>query len=240
MTHASGDVEPSALSNLTINRPPFIFHNQFQGWMEVYAPVERYEQYLSNHREWFYRCAQPMRVQPIGEHGYILTIGRYGSHGYEVEPKIGLHLLPQDQGVYRIETIPVPDQPFLNYHVDFAAAMALMPVIAQPDKDAELLERHIYHYTRVTWQLDLRVEMYFPKFVYRLPHGLIQGTGNRVLAQIVRQVSYRLTAKVQDDFHRTIGLDLGKRWRRKRFHTERVRTLSPVVDTAGASDSLVS
>jgi hypothetical protein len=41
----------------------------------------------------------------------------------------------------------------------------------------------------------------FPKFIRRLPQGLIQGTGDRVLAQIVRQVSRRLTAKVQDDFH---------------------------------------
>ncbi|MCI3281702.1 DUF1997 domain-containing protein [Synechococcus sp. PCC 6717] len=237
MTTSSGDTEPAALSTLTVDRPPFIFHNQFQGWMEVYAPVQQYEQYLNNHQEWFYRCAQPMQATPVGQHGYILTIGRYGSHGYEVEPKIGLHLLPQDQGVYRIETIPVPDQPFLNYNVKFAAAMDLVPLKAQPETDPELLDRNIYDYTRVNWQLDLRVEMYFPRFIYRLPHGLVQGTGNRVLAQIVRQVSYRLTAKVQDDFHATIGLELGKRWRRQRFHTERVRTLSPVVGTHGESDA---
>ncbi len=237
MTHANGDAESSGVPTLTVDRPPFIFHNQFQGWMEVYAPVQRYEQYLNNHHEWFYRCAQPMKAEPIGKNGYILTIGRYGSHGYEVEPKIGLHLLPQEQGVYRIETIPVPDQPFLNYDVNFQAAMELVPTTARPDTDPELIERQIYHYTRVNWQLDLRVEMYFPRFVYRLPHALIQGTGNRVLAQIVRQVSYRLTAKVQDDFHATIGLDLGKRWRRQRFHAERVRTLTPVVEPADATDS---
>ncbi|URR36712.1 DUF1997 domain-containing protein [Thermosynechococcus sp. HN-54] len=208
-------------------RPPFIFHNQFQGWMDVYAPVQRYETYLNNHQEWFHRCAHPMKAEPVGKHGYILTLGRYGSHGYEVEPKIGLHLLPQEQGVYRIETIPVPEQPFLNYEVNFQAAMALVPMQANPETDSDLLALNVIDYTRVNWELDLRVEMYFPRFIYRLPHGLIQGTGNRVLAQIVRQVSYRLTAKVQDDFHKTIGLDLGKRWRRKRFHAERVRTLTP-------------
>ncbi|MFN3679723.1 DUF1997 domain-containing protein [Thermosynechococcus sp.] len=210
--------------------PPFVFHNQFQGWMEVYAPVQCYETYLNNHHEWFYRCAHPMKAEAVGQHGYILTIGRYGSHGYEVEPKIGLHLLPQEQGVYRIETMPVPEQPFLNYEVNFQAAMALVPMRANPNTDEELLHLNVVDYTRVNWELDLRVTMYFPRFIYRLPHGLVQGTGNRVLAQIVRQVSYRLTAKVQDDFHKTIGLNLGKRWRRKRFHAERVRVLTPAPD----------
>ena len=55
------------------------------------------------------------------------------------------------------------------------------------------------------WTLDLGVAIHFPKFIYRLPHKLIQYTGDKVLTQIVRQVSKRLTAKVQEDFHSTVN-----------------------------------
>lgn len=204
------------------HHPPFDFQARFQGWMELYAPLGQYEAYLNSHRQWFYRCAHPMAAEPIGENGYILVIGRYGSFGYEVEPKIGLNLLPAEEGVYRIQTIPVPDQPFLNYEVDFQAEKALKAAIAQPETDQDLIDLGVSQYTVVDWQLDLSVKVYFPRFIYRLPHGLIQRTGDRILAEIVKQVSYRLTAKVQDDFHETIGLTFGKRWRRQRCHSARL------------------
>jgi len=53
-----------------------------------------------------------------------LTIGRFGSFGYDVEPKIGLELLPPDKGVYRIKSIPVPDYVTPGYEVDFQSALS--------------------------------------------------------------------------------------------------------------------
>jgi carbon monoxide dehydrogenase subunit G len=55
--------------------------------------------------------------------------------------------------------------------------------------------------TKVEWQLDLTVYLQFPKFIRRLPSYLVQSTGDRLLNQVVRQVSRRLTSKVQADFH---------------------------------------
>ncbi|MGB8701233.1 MAG: DUF1997 domain-containing protein [Thermosynechococcaceae cyanobacterium] len=173
------------------------FRSHFVGAMELRADAATVTQYLNAHQGWFCRCAHPMQVHPIGEHGYILTIGRYGSLGFEIEPKIGLHLLPpDDQGVYRIETIPdsVPED--LGYQVDFKAALQL---VDRPGETA--LSSSITH---VEWTLDLGVALQFPRFIRRLPHSLIQVTGDRLLQQIVRQISRRLTAKVQEDFHASL------------------------------------
>ncbi len=169
------------------------FHSHFVGAMELNADPETVARYLDVHQGWFCRCAHPMTVEPIGEHGYLLTIGRYGSFGFEVEPKIGLHLLPPDEkGIYRIETIPGLSEE-KGYQVDFRAALELVGQSEPP---------HLS--THVEWTLELDVALLFPKFIRRLPHALIQGTGDRLLTQIVRQVSRRLTTKVQDDFHASL------------------------------------
>ncbi|AFY61702.1 DUF1997 domain-containing protein [Synechococcus sp. PCC 6312] len=213
---------------------PLTFRTSFKGWMEMYAPVPEVEAYLDAHQGWFVRCAHPMQAEPIGQTGYILTIGRFGSFGYTVEPKIGLNLLPENDRVYRIQTIPVPDQPYLNYEVDFQAAMLLIPRSVDAH-DQELLALNVRDYTHVTWDLELGVEIVFPRFIYHLPQRLLQSTGDRILAQIVKQVSHRLTAKVQDDFHNTLGLKLAKRPHRQRFHATHLPSpngsaVAPLID----------
>jgi Protein of unknown function (DUF1997) len=173
------------------------FRSHFVGAMELNADPVTVARYLDEHQGWFCRCAHPMAVEPIAEHGYLLTVGRYGSFGFEIEPKIGLHLLPPDErGVYRIETIPGTSTE-QGYKVDFQAALEL---VEQPAETEESPQSS----THVEWTLDLSVTLMFPKFIRRLPHALIQGTGDRLLTQIIRQVSRRLTAKVQDDFHASL------------------------------------
>ena len=185
---------------------PTQFHSHFIDCMEMNADVHTVAEYLDAHPIWFRRCAQPMKVEPIGQSGYALVIGRFGSFGYEVEPKVGLDLLPQEQGVYRIETIPVPGYEAGGYDVDFQAAMRL--VAAKPEGLGGCAAQGI---TKVQWQLDLTVTIQFPRFIHTLPKSLIQSTGDRLLHQIVRQVSGRLTHKVQTDFHSSLGLALPKR-----------------------------
>jgi len=174
------------------------FQSSFTGSMVLRANAHTVAQYLDSHHDWFCRCAQPMQVQPLGTDGYELKIGRFGAFGYELEPGISLELLPQDQGVYRIRTIPVPDQGPEPYEVDFHAALQLVEA-----SDASSPKS-----TQVEWQLELAVVIQLPKFIQKLPKRLIQSTGDRLLAQIVRQVSHRLTAKVQADFHASLGLPL--------------------------------
>lgn len=191
---------------------PVRFHGQFEDCMEMNADPATVAEYLALHNGWFCRCAHPMKVQPLGNNGYALTIGRFGSYGYEVEPKIGLELMPPDAaGVYRIQTIPVPDYVPSGYDVDFNATLQLQ----EGAVDQSAVESKTSNYTRVEWQLDLVVSIQFPRFIYRLPMSLIQGTGDRVLAQIVRQVSRRLTYKVQQDFHTSLGLEMPRKFKKR-------------------------
>ena len=60
--------------------------------------------------------------------------------------------------------------------------------------------------TAVSWDLDLSVWIRLPKVITVLPEGLVQSSGDHLLRQIVRQVSRRLTWKVQEDFHAQYSL----------------------------------
>ncbi|QLE55053.1 DUF1997 domain-containing protein [Nostoc sp. TCL26-01] len=182
---------------------PCKFSGRYSDSMEMYAPAHTVAEYLNAHSSWFTRCAEPMKVQSLSENGYALIIGRFGSFGYEVEPKIGLELLPPQEGVYRIRTIPIPDYQAPGYDVDYQAALQL-----KEDAGDQPL-------TKVEWDLDLVVNLQFPRFIQRLPKSLIQSTGDRLLNQIVRQVSRRLTRKVQEDFHQSFGLTFPNNLKKK-------------------------
>ncbi|MCC5668995.1 DUF1997 domain-containing protein [Nostoc sp. CHAB 5784] len=183
------------------------FSGRYQDFMEMPAPAEKVAQYLNNHASWFSRCAEPMKVQSLGENGYALVIGRFGAFGYDVEPKIGLELLPPDEGIYRIRTIPIPDYQPPGYDVDYRASLQLI----ENDTSSSIGE-----ITRVEWELDLIVDLHFPRFIQRLPKSIIQSTGDRLLNQIVRQVSRRLTRKVQEDFHKSLAIPFPANFKQKR------------------------
>lgn len=192
---------------------PTQFHSHFQDCMEMYAEASQVTAYLDAHQDWFCRCAQPMKVELIGKNAYALLIGRFGAFGYEVEPKVGLELLPQDNGIYRIQTIPVPNYVAPGYDVDFHATQSFVEVPASEyfhadERENAKLPEAI---TRVEWNLDLKVALRFPKFIHKLPQSLIQSTGDRILCQVVRQVSRRLTHRVQEDFHTTLGIPMPKK-----------------------------
>jgi hypothetical protein len=190
------------------------FRTHFVGWMEMHADVQTVADYLKAHQGWFRRCAHPMKAEPLGENGYTLTIGRFGAFGYEVEPKIGLNMTVEEDGIYRIETIPVPDYTPPGYEVDFQAVQKLVEVGATEAQERDEAPKTAM--TRVEWHLDLAVGVWFPKFIQALPKTLIQKTGDRLLAQIVKQVSRHLTHKVQEDFHATTGsaaLESFQKWR---------------------------
>lgn len=182
-----------ATKELNLNTPTE-FCGNYSDCMEMSASAEDVAKYLDNHASWFTRCAQPMKVEPLGENGYALAIGRFGSFGYELEPKIGLELLPQEQGIYRIRTIPIPGYEPGNYHVDYHASLQLVEDTVEKNGTSECI-------TKVQWELNLKVYIQFPKFIQRLPKSLVKSTGDKLLNQIVRQVSRRLTRRVQEDFH---------------------------------------
>ena len=73
------------------------YRSHFSDQMEMLAPSSRVAAYLDRHEDWFQRCAKPMRVSAVDQQSYALTLGRFGNFGFEVEPTIGLRLLPQQQ-----------------------------------------------------------------------------------------------------------------------------------------------
>jgi hypothetical protein len=70
--------------------------------------------------------------------------------------------------------------------------------------------------TAVIWDLDLNVWIQLPGVITLLPEALVQTSGDHLLRQIVRQISRRLTWKVQEDFHASHGLNCPPR-RRAQF-----------------------
>ncbi len=177
-----------------------VFEGYYVGNMEMFADVDTVADYLDSHQGWFTRCAQPMEVKPIGHNGYAISLGRFGSLNFQIQPKIGLHLMPQNKGVYRIETIPVPGHEPEGYDVDFRAAMSL----AEKRQD----ELPVQQATHVEWELNLQTKVQLPKFIQALPQSLVKASGDKLLNQIVRQISKRLTRKVQEDFHTMMNLPL--------------------------------
>lgn len=168
-------------------RRAFVFQHPCAGTMKLKGDLASATDYFNAHQGWFCRCARPMQADPLGDDGYILTIGQYGAFGYEVEPKMGVELLPGVEGCYRMRSVPLPEDELAGYRVAYEAMMQLVPAGAGT--------------THVEWNMDLQVSIEFPGFIRRLPRRVIQNTGDRLLARIVRQVSRRLTEKVRADFH---------------------------------------
>lgn len=198
----------------------FLFQVGFTGFMDMYGDLDTVANFLNAHEGWFCRCAQPMTVEPLGNNGYTITVGRFGSFGYEVEPKIGVVLEPPVGRVYEMRTIPVPDYNPPGYDVNYRASMELKEIDPATVKGSNggLFSKKVStpaKITQVTWTLDLAVEVEFPGFIRKLPASVIQSTGDRLLAQIVKQVSPRLTYKVQQDFHNSHNLPVPPKSSRK-------------------------
>jgi hypothetical protein len=193
------------------------YASTFADLMEMRAPAAVVGSYLDRHEGWFRRCAAPMTVEPIGHQGYVLTLGRFGNFGFEVEPTIGLELLPQAAGIYRIVTVPLPESDAALrglYDVEFAASLRLDEA-SGPEVSHEEVDGVMLH-TLVRWQLDLAVWLRLPGMLSLLPEHLVQSSGDHLLRQIVRQISRRLTWKVQEDFHASHGIPCPPR-RRAQF-----------------------
>ncbi|MEC4983003.1 MAG: DUF1997 domain-containing protein [Oscillatoria sp. PMC 1068.18] len=188
------------------------FTLHYEDCIELYAPKAQVAEYLTHHKDWFPRCAAPMQVSPIGNNGYDLLIGRYGAFNYEQEVRIGLELVPPDaQGIYRISTIPLPDYNPPGYEVDFRGSFYLQEVPFDANKfvfpeSTKVVIPNVL--TQWLWQLNLEVAVQFPSFIRNMPANIVQSTGDRLLKQIVRQVSRRLADKVQKDFHNSVGLPI--------------------------------
>lgn len=213
--------KPIISKNSQESTQPFLFQGNFVGYMDMYSDADTVAKYLDAHDHWFVQCAHPMKVEPLGNNGYTLIVGRFSSLGHEVEPKVALVFHPAQKRIYKMHTIPVPNYEHPGYEVQYDAAMELQELT--PEKILGTNITKVFPHkksipsmmTRITWQLDLVVTVDFPQFIYKLPVSLIQKTGDRFLSQIVYQISPRLTYKVQKDFHTRLGLPIPPKTGRK-------------------------
>jgi hypothetical protein len=191
------------------------FHNHYIGYMDLLADQVTVMKYLDAHQGWFRRCAHPFKADPIGETGYAMGVGQVGAMGFQVDARVGLNLLPPDENaVYRITTIPIPNQPPQGYEVDFQAEMRLQENPLELPKECHLPQNSVI--TSIVWDLNLTVSLQFPNFIQRISQDILQNTGNKVLGFVVQRVSKSLTAKVQDDFHKTHAIKIPKQIKLKR------------------------
>jgi Protein of unknown function (DUF1997) len=206
---------PEEETNTALDSQELIwFHSHFEDCMEMFADMDTVAEYLSQHSGWFCRCALPMKTEPLGNNAYDLLIGRFGAFGYQVEARIGLELVPPDaEGVYRIRTVPVPNYTAPGYEVDFQSTMTLveLPTAEFCAERGIKLSECPTQITGAQWHLDLAVGVQFPKFILSKSRSLIQKTGDTLLKNIVKQVSRRLSAKTQQDFHSTLGIPFPKK-----------------------------
>ncbi len=189
------------------------FQAKFEDCMVLYADVDRVAEYFANHRGWFCRCAEPMKTQPIGDNAYDILIGRFGAFGYQVEARVGLELAPPDQqGIYKINTISIPGYIPPGYVVNFEANMSLVELSVDEFSQQHQLKtaEKPTAITGAKWTLELGVGVRFPQFIRSMSPCLIQTTGDRLLRNIVKQVSRRLTYKTQLDFHSTYEIPFPK------------------------------
>ena len=200
---------------------PFLFKGNFIGYMDMYSNADTVANYLDAHDHWFVHCAHPMKVEPLGNNGYTLIVGSFSSFGYKVEPKVALVFNPAQNRVYKMHTVPVPNYEYPGYEVQYNAVMELQEITPEQILGTKMTkvfacpESIPSMITRVSWQLDLVVTVDFPQFIYKLPISLIQTTGDRLLSQIVQQISPRLTYKVQKDFHTRLELPIPPKSGRK-------------------------
>lgn len=218
----------------TLVEQPVYFRTDFEGFMDMYSDGQQVGEYLQAHEKWFSHCAEPMKAEPFGKNGYTLTVGRFVSLGYEVEPKMSVILEPSLNGKYVMRSVPTADYIPPGYKVDYESSMILEEVsrenlakeikILFQKKGIKELPSSI---TKVNWQLHLQVAVRFPKFIYRLPKSLLQTTGDALLSQIIRQISPHLSYKVQEDFHHRFNLPIppktGRRCWKMSLETELLR-----------------
>ncbi|HIK38405.1 MAG TPA: DUF1997 domain-containing protein [Geminocystis sp. M7585_C2015_104] len=193
---------------------PVKFQTRFVGMMEMYSDIETVRDYLRNHKKWFVRCAQPMKATPLGDNGYTITIGNYGSLGYYLQPTMSVVLTPPVNDHYIMYSVADENSSSSPYAINYRAEMNLETIPLAAAKGIEtVFRRHDISslpatITRINWHLDLTVTITFPPFIYKFPLSVIQKTGNQLLRQIIKHVSPRFSYKVQKDFHQSLSLPI--------------------------------
>ncbi|GAB4218538.1 MAG: DUF1997 domain-containing protein [Synechococcales cyanobacterium] len=165
-----------------------------QGQVDLETPVEDLADYLRHHQEWIHRCFKPLKVNPLGEGNYRLHFFRIGGLGFELEPHFAISIWEEPLHQFRLDSLDLPEDEPLPYHVDCQATFRIEQL---PDTDRPI--------TRVFWGLVLKIDIELPGFLQVLSRSLVQKVGIKVVNQVTRSMSDRLTHNVCTDFYRSVG-----------------------------------
>ncbi|MEN9205145.1 MAG: DUF1997 domain-containing protein [Thermostichales cyanobacterium DRC_bins_46] len=188
-----------------------------RGEVDLETPVEELAGYLRHHQEWIHRCFKPLKVQPLGNADYRLQFFRIGGLGFELEPHFAITIWEDPLHCFRLTSLALPEDASLPYQVDCQASFR----IEQHSSDPQPL-------TRVYWDLTLKIDLELPGFLQVLPRPLVQKVGIKVVNQVTRSMSDRLTHNVCTDFYRSVG-KAGRR-----YYIQRVIDGDPKQPAAGS------
>lgn len=184
--------------------------------MGLCAPAAMAAAYLDAHSDWLAPCVQPMRAEPLGAQGYLLTIGRFDAFGYRVEPQMAVVFESPQVGLYQFYNVPLTDQPPEPlYKIHYQAAMQLQETNAAAVAWGASNRVIAPIVTRVDWYLNLTVTWQLPRLMAHVPRDWTQNLGETGLAQILQQMTPRLTQAVQQDFHQRHALLMPPRTSRR-------------------------
>ncbi len=189
-----------------------------QGRVDLQTDRFTLAHYLHHHAEWIERCFKPLKVFPLSPETYKLQFFRIGGLGFELEPCFGIKIWPEQNSVFRLSSIELPEEEGLPYSVDCLSYFRL------EELDPEPLQEPL---TRVHWDLKLDIWMQLPGFLQALPYSLVYRVGARVVNQVTRSMSDRLTHNVCTDFYRSVN---------KRGHRYKIIDTTPKGNVSSIAD----
>ena len=161
--------------------------------------------YLDDHQELVPRCASPMQVEAIDQKSYSLTLGRFGNFGFEVEPTIALRSCRSRKGSTGSKPCRRAASPW--------PAGSLRRRLPRPGCAGSPKQDTPHRAMGSGSQASGSAA----QGDHHAAGSVVQSSGDHLLRQIVRQISRRLTWKVQEDFHATHGLSCPPRRQRAAF-----------------------
>ena len=181
-----------------------------QGRVDLETDQDTLAHYLHDHSEWIERCFKPLKVLPLSPETYKLQFFRIGGLGFELEPCFGVRIWPEQNNVFWLSSIDLPEEEGLPYTVDCLSYFRLEEL--DPAQHQDRKYRPAEALTRVHWDLKLDIWMQLPGFLQALPYAFVYRVGTWVVHQVTRSMSDRLTHNVCTDFYRSVGKK-GRRYR---------------------------
>jgi hypothetical protein len=177
-----------------------------QGQVDLQTDLPRLADYLQNHRDWIDHCFKPLKVEALSANTYKLQFFRIGGLGFELEPCFGVKIWADEGNIFRLSSIELPSDAHLPYKVDCQSYFRLEELSRSEGQDQpDQKEDSHPTLTRVHWDLQLCIQMELPGFLLALPRNLVHRVGTKVVVQVTRSMSDRLTHNVCTDFYKSIG-----------------------------------